>query len=138
MVRAEVLAITPENMDKFDGGAFEHYLTAYVVGTPGVSAFAFVVDGRCVAYGGWYRVYGAEERVGEGFFAADDAPPYVFVQARKKWLEITAHLERVQCEVDIMEPTHIRFAYALGMSPEGIMHNVGPNGEDWIMFARVK
>jgi hypothetical protein len=45
---------------------------------------------------------------------------------------------RVQAPIDSKYPTAIRFAEAMGLWPEATLRRYGPEGQDFIMYARVK
>ena len=81
------------------------------------------------------------EGVREGFlFLSPQAHlfPRLIVGIKEEWGKMITPYRRVQFVVNIRRPMDIRFAYYLGMQPEGIMRGAGMRGEDMIMFARVQ
>lgn len=135
MRRSNVIDLTPEVAhDNFDSPMFPNM--ELVANDDTMEAVVFEIDGEIVAYGGVRRL---PWDMCEGFFhALPGTPPYVFVQARKVWNEMTAGVKRAQFIVNILEPNHIRFGYSLGLIPEGVLRHAGPNGEDFIMFVRIR
>lgn len=83
----------------------------------------------------------ATPSVAEGFLILRPTSflyPCLFIGIRREWARMISTVRRVSMFVDILDPKRIRFAYYLGMSPEGIVHGIGENGGDFIMFSRVK
>jgi hypothetical protein len=134
MVKADIYPITKANLTMFDPGRFEVNMH-YIIGNTTMDAVAFVIGKEAVAFGGVHRMPWS---ICEGFFdSLPGTPPFVFAQARRVWYELTEGVRRAQFQVDILKPKHIRFGYSLGLKPEGVMMSAGPDGEDYILFARV-
>ncbi len=135
MVKADIYPITAANMGMFEAGEYEFSMRSNVIGHDEIDAVAFCIDSEVVAFGGVRKFPWS---MCEGFFSAKaETPPFVFVQARIVWKQLTEGIRRAQAEVDIRNPDHINFAYSLGLIPEGVMRRAGPAGEDFIMFVRI-
>lgn len=47
------------------------------------------------------------------------------------------HLHRIECQVWAAHPTSHHWVRFLGFAREGLLRKYGPNGEDYVMYARV-
>lgn len=88
------------------------------------------VGGFCENHPGWASLW--------SLFAADLGKHYfAIVRAIRGAIE-AAHYRRIDTLVDASWPRAHALANLLGFAPEGIIGAAGPNGEDLMMFARIR
>jgi hypothetical protein len=52
-------------------------------------------------------------------------------------LQQREHLRRLEATVEMTDSVALRWAQVMGFRPEGLLRSYGPNGEDYLMMARV-
>ena len=100
-----------------------------------------LVDGKVAGFAGVMQMWPG---VGEGWILGSDlfaSNKLWFVRNVKRYLEKimnTHQMHRVQTTVTHGHTELIRLVEFLGMKFEGRLKNYGPNGEDYLMYGRVK
>ena len=117
----------------------EHKKYAYYLKEVGMS-FTGLVNNKPIAAGGVFPLW---DGVAEGWvLATKDIFNYPIFCAKhiKKRTEIiikTNHIKRLQTSVKADCEVALRFASWLGLKPEGLMKGYGPDGSDFIRYARI-
>ena len=117
----------------------EHRKYAYYLKEVGMS-YTGLVDGKPIAAGGVFNLW---DGVAEGWvLATKDIFNYPIFCAKhiKNRTEIiikTNNIKRLQTSVKADCQMALRFAGWLGLKPEGRMVNYGPDGSDFIRYARI-
>nr|BAR34694.1 putative acetyltransferase [uncultured Mediterranean phage uvMED] len=117
----------------------EHKKYAYYLKEVGMS-FTGLVNNKPIAAGGVFPLW---DGVAEGWvLATKDIFNYPIFCAKhiKKRTEIiikTNHIKRLQTSVKADCELALRFASWLGLKPEGLMKGYGPDGSDFIRYARI-
>ena len=103
-------------------------------------SFTGLVNNRPIAAGGIFTLW---DNVAEGWvLATKDIYKYpVFcakhIKKRTEMLILNNNIKRLQTSVKADCDMAIRFAKWLGLKPEGLMKSYGPDGADFIRFARI-
>tara|TARA_E500000331_G_scaffold30829_1_gene25879 strand:+ start:2501 stop:2953 length:453 start_codon:yes stop_codon:yes gene_type:complete len=117
----------------------EHKKYAYYLKEVGMS-FTGLVNNKPIAAGGVFPLW---DGVAEGWvLATKDIFNYPIFCAKhiKKRTEIiikTNHIKRLQTSVKADCEIALRFAGWLGLKPEGLMKGYGPDGSDFMRYARI-
>lgn len=114
-------------------------LEHYIKKGPAVTIF---VDGEPICAGGVAFIHGTKMGESWGFVGKNIAKhkKAVLILSRKFLDDVFDEYEmrRLQstCRADI--ETHIRYLEYMGFEREGLLRRFGRNGEDYIMYARVR
>ena len=117
----------------------EHKKYAYYLQEAGMS-FTGLVDGKPIAAGGVFKLW---DGVAEGWvLATKEIFKYpIFcakhIKNRTNIIIKTQNIKRLQTSVKADCDMALRFAGWLGLKPEGRMVNYGPDGSDFIRYARI-
>ena len=118
----------------------EHKKYAYYLKEVGMS-FTGLVNDKPIAAGGVFTLW---DGVAEGWvLATKDIYKYpIFcakhIKKRTEMLIKNNNIKRLQTSVKADCEMAIRFAKWLGLNPEGVMKSYGPDGADFIRFARIE
>ena len=118
----------------------EHKKYAYYLKEVGMS-FTGLVNDKPIAAGGVFTLW---DGVAEGWvLATKDIYKYpIFcakhIKNRTEMLIKNNKIKRLQTSVKVDCEMAIRFAKWLGLNPEGVMKSYGPDGADFIRFARIE
>tara|TARA_Y100001949_G_C15975388_1_gene325803 strand:- start:1545 stop:1997 length:453 start_codon:yes stop_codon:yes gene_type:complete len=118
----------------------EHRKYTYFLKEVGMS-FTGLVDNKPIAAGGVFHLW---DGVAEGWvLATKEIYKYpVFcakhIKKRTEMLIKNNNIKRLQTSVKADCEMAIRFAKWLGLQPEGVMKHYGPDGADFIRFARIE
>lgn len=106
---------------------------------PAYHATGVYVEERCVAIGGVREIHAGS---GEAFLLVDESyplPPRVAIQMREFYqTQMATRFCRVQTVVDLYDGRAVRFNQWLGMRPEAILNQAGPDKETYVMFACIE
>ena len=117
----------------------EHRKYAYFLKEVGMS-FTGLVNNKPIAAGGVFHLW---DGVAEGWvLATKDIYKYpVFcakhIKQRTEIILQANNIKRLQTSVKANCDVALRFAKWLGLKEEGLMKNYGPDGSDFIRFARI-
>ena len=102
-------------------------------------AFTAIKDGQVLCCGGVFKMW---DKVGEVWIFSSEAMNEnmfgmgrVILNCFKTQFE---EFDRVQAAVKKKFDKATRLAEFVGMQPEGILRKFGPDGEDYVMYGRVK
>jgi len=130
-------SLIPRDFERDHYGLIERFNNLYLEG-PAYSVF----DGEVCVFCGGVRIIwpGAGEA---WLICSNDLGHYVrelclITPRYLKWIIEDHDLRRVQAVVQSDWTQAVRFLEKLGFDMEGVMRKYGPNGEDYIMYARVK
>ena len=101
---------------------------------------AIYVEGEIIGVGGVLPV--RSDQTGEAFVlfkaGAPARYPGAILAMRRHFLEVCNAWHRVQAVVNLYASESLRFSKWIGMRPEGIIYESGPEKETFVMFATVK
>ncbi len=115
--------------------------THYICSSPGVLAYTLVRNGLVIAVIGGHILWPGVMQV--WMITSDRCRefPKDFHTSILKTMDFVIaryNLRRIQCEVKYGYDEGVRWITSLGFQCEGIMREYGPEGSDYILYARVK
>jgi len=98
-----------------------------------------MVTGRVIGVCGVMPIYGVD--TGEAFAifkGRASEHPGAMLSMRLHFPEICRPWHRVQALVNLYAPESIRFSQWIGMRPEAVIYESGPNKETFVMYVTVR
>ena len=96
------------------------------------AAFTCVYNGRIVSCGGYELMWAGVAQA--WFLCVNDINPLLIKDSKRKFLEITKGISRVQAPLRSDFPVGVRFAEYMGFKLESVMKRFHPDGTDALMY----
>ena len=96
------------------------------------------VDDECIAIEGIRPAHGETGEAWMLFRDPIENYPGVVMDFKERFAHMCRNYHRVQAAVDLYKPKAVRFTQWLGMRPEGILAEAGPNKETYVVFVTIK